>query len=451
MPSVTDQVSGASAVATAEPCGRISLITMGCAKNEVDSAAMARALSEAGYDTSASPDEADVVIVNTCSFIQSATEESLEAIFEAAALPAVERGDAALIVAGCMPARYGDALAEELTEARAFVPCSKEDDIVAVVDGILGYVRGTEPLPRTVSAPAQAGPVFAYVKISDGCDRFCSYCTMPASRGRYHSFPFEQVRADVARLVDAGVREVDLIAQDTGRWGADLPEPTSLAALVGRLAEEFPSTWLRVMYVQPEGVTDELLDAMAAHPNVCPYLDVPLQHVDARLLRAMNRTGSGEEFLALAERILERLPGATLRTTLIAGFPGETEEQFEALCAFVEEAPFDYVGVFPYSREEGTRAAELPGQLDEEEKAERARALREVADAVGAARVSQRVGRRMDVLVEGVEEDGQVFGRAQCQAPEVDGATFLDRGVPGQVVAALIGDTLMYEMEGEVL
>ena len=226
---MTDQVSGTSAVATAEPCGRISLITMGCAKNEVDSAAMARALSEAGYDTSASPDEADVVIVNTCSFIQSATEESLEAIFEAAALPAVERGDAALIVAGCMPARYGDDLAEELTEARAFVPCSKEDDIVAVVDGILGYVRGAESLPRTASAPAQAGPVFAYVKISDGCDRFCSYCTIPAIRGRYHSFPFEDIYREVERARTDGAREIDLIAQDTVRWGRDLPGDRDLA------------------------------------------------------------------------------------------------------------------------------------------------------------------------------------------------------------------------------
>ena len=432
---------------------RIAFVTLGCAKNEVDTDAMARRLAAAGYEVGAEPEGADALVVNTCSFIQAATEESLDAIFEAAELPRVAAGEAALIVAGCMPARYGDDLAKELEEATAFVPCSREDDIVAVVASCVGPAAagavGEQPSPPALAAGE--GAPFAYVKVSDGCDRFCSYCAIPLIRGRYRSFPYEDVRAEVARAVADGAAEVVLIGQDTGRWGADLPEPTSLAALVGRLAEEFPSTWLRVMYVQPEGVTDELLDAMAAHPNVCPYLDVPLQHVDAQLLRAMNRTGSGEEFLALAERILERLPGATLRTTLIAGFPGETEEQFEALCAFVEEAPFDYVGVFPYSREEGTRAAELPGQLDEEEKAERARALREVADAVGAARVSQRVGRRMDVLVEGVEEDGQVFGRAQCQAPEVDGATFLDRGVPGQVVAALIGDTLMYEMEGEVL
>lgn len=449
MPSVTDQVSGASAVATAEPCGRISLITMGCAKNEVDSAAMARALSEAGYDTSASPDEADVVIVNTCSFIQSATEESLEAIFEAAALPAVERGDAALIVAGCMPARYGDDLAEELTEARAFVPCSKEDDIVAVVDGILGYVRGTEPLPRAASAPAQAGPVFAYVKISDGCDRFCSYCTIPAIRGRYHSFPFEDIYREVERARADGAREIDLIAQDTGRWGQDLPGDRDLAWLVNELSEAFPDTWFRVMYLQPEGVTDALLSVMATRDNVCPYLDIPLQHVSAPLLRAMNRAGSAEKFHELIERIRAAVPDITLRTTLIAGFPGETDEQFEALCDFVAEEPFDYVGVFPYSREEGTAAFDLPGQLDEEEKAERAQVLRDAADACCVPRIAERIGRVMPVLVEGCEEDGQRYGRAQCQAPEVDGVTFVSEGEPGDVVEVVIADTLLYEMEGE--
>ena len=426
------------------PC--IALVTLGCAKNEVDSDAMARRLAAAGYEVGAEPEEADALIVNTCSFIQAATEESIEAVLEAAGLPRVASGEAALIVAGCMPARYGDELAAELPEAKAFVPCSAEDDIVAVVASCVGPAV---PAPEGAAVPSEGAPTFAYVKVSDGCDRFCSYCTIPLIRGRYHSFPYGQVRDEVPRHVAAGVREVVLIGQDTGRWGVDLPEPSSLAELLSRLAEEFPETWLRVMYVQPEGVTDELLDAMAAHPSVCPYLDVPLQHVDAGILAAMNRSGSGPEFLALAERIRHRLPGATLRTTLIAGFPGETEEQFEALCAFVEEAPFDYVGVFPYSQEEGTRAAGLPGQLDEEEKAERARVLRALADDVCAARVRERVGCVMEVLVEGVEEDGQVFGRARCQAPEVDGCTFLSKGEVGEVVSVRIEDTLLYEMEGE--
>ena len=393
---------------------RVSLVTMGCAKNEVDSAAMARALAEAGYQVDAPADKADVIIVNTCSFIQSATEESLEAIFEAASLPLVAAGRASVVVAGCMPARYGDDLEGELTEAAAFVPCSKEDDIVAVLGSLTGFEpTAGEPAgtaleqPAGPTAPGEGG-TFAYVKISDGCDRLCSYCTIPAIRGRYHSFPFETIRADVAREVDQGAREIVLIAQDTGRWGQDLPEGRDLAWLVDTLAEAFPDIWLR----------------------------------------AMNRAGSAEKFAALIGRIRAAVPDITLRTTLIAGFPGETEEQFEALCDFVAEAPFDYIGVFPYSREEGTAAAELPDQLDEDEKAERAQILRDLADAVCGPRIAERIGRPMAVLVEGAEEDGQLFGRAQCQAPEVDGVTYVSDGAIGTVVDTVIADTLLYEMEG---
>lgn len=427
----------------------VAFVTLGCAKNEVDTAHMRTRLLQAGFRMEDDPACADAVVVNTCSFIQSATEESLEAIFDVAGLPNVAAG-AALIVAGCMPARYGDDLAGELTEARAFVPCSREDDIAAVVADALGLDELPAPLAdATAVAAAQPASVSAYVKISDGCDRFCTYCTIPYIRGRYRSFPLDDVRADVAAQVAAGVREIVLIAQDTGRWGADFDEPSSLAALVSTLAEEFPATWFRVMYIQPEGLTDELLDAVAAHDNVCDYFDIPLQHVDADILRAMNRTGSREEFLALVERVLAHVPGATLRTTLIAGFPGETDEQFEDLCAFVEEGLFDYVGVFPYSREEGTRAASLPDQVDEDEKNDCAQRLRDIADAVCCPRIAARIGRTMDVLVEGVEEDGQLFGRAMCQAPEVDGVTYLDGGEPGEIRPVTIADTLLYEMEGE--
>lgn len=433
--------------------GSVCFVTMGCAKNEVDSAAMARTLKAAGYHVIEQPESADVIIVNTCSFIQSATEESLEAIFEAAALPAVSRGEAAIVVAGCMPARYGDDLADELEEARAFVPCSKEDDIVAIVDGIRGIDRtalGTAFAKVAVEEMAGGGAPFAYVKISDGCDRFCSYCTIPYIRGRYHSFPAEAIQQDVRRAVqEEGAKEIVLIAQDTGRWGQDLPEGHDLAWLVDTLAQQWPSIWFRVMYLQPEGVSDSLLKVMAERENVCSYLDIPLQHVSERILRAMNRPGSRASFEQLVQRVQAAVPDITLRTTLIAGFPGETEEEFEDLCDFVAEAPFDYVGVFPYSREEGTRAFDLPDQLDEDEKAERAQILRDVADTACAPRIAQRIGRRYTVLVEGVEEDGQRYGRAQCQAPEVDGVTFVEEGAVGSFVPVTIADTLLYEMEGE--
>ncbi len=319
-----------------------------------------------------------------------------------------------------------------------------------MLDGALGVERaGAAPEPG--AGEARPAGAFGYVKISDGCDRWCSYCAIPLIRGRYRSFSYEQVRADVARLVEAGAGEVDLIAQDTGRWGADFDEPLDLAWLVDALAREFPDTWLRVLYLQPEGVTDELLAVMARHPNVCPYLDIPLQHVSERVLRAMNRRGSRASFEALVGRVRAALPDVTLRTTLIAGFPGETDEEFDELLSFVEEGLFDYVGVFAYSREEGTAAFDLPGQVDDDERAERAQRLRDAADVASSPLIAARVGREAFVLVEGAEEDGQLYGRAQCQAPEVDGVTYLDAGEPGRIVRARITDTLLYEMEGEVL
>lgn len=434
---------------------RVCFVTLGCAKNEVDSANMKRRVLAAGFCLEEDPAQADAVVVNTCSFIQAATEESLEAIFEIAGLENFERGDAKLVVAGCMPARYGDDLAAELTEASEFVPCSKEDDIAAILCKILPDAEGAV---HDTALAADAEPVrdidgqpSAYVKISDGCDRFCSYCTIPFIRGRYRSFAREEILAEVARQVSAGTREIVFIAQDTGRWGDDFEEPSTLASLLADAAEAFPHTWFRVMYIQPEGVTDELLSCVADHENIASYFDIPLQHADADILRAMNRRGSREEYEALVARIRQMVPGAMVRTTLIAGFPGETEEQFETLCDFVEEADLDYVGVFPYSQEDGTRAARMDGQIDDDVKQERAQTLRDLADASSTARVAQRVGQEMDVLVLGREEDGQLYGRARCQAPDVDGVVYLDGGNPGDVVRVRIVDTLLYEMEGELL
>ena len=436
---------------------KIAFVTMGCAKNEVDSNRMQSDLRHAGFAVVEDPADADAVIVNTCSFIQSATEESIEAIFEVSGLPNVSDG-APLIVAGCMPARYGDDLSSELTEAAAFVPCSKEDDIVSVVASALRLseeevsaiaAASLGAVPEGAVSVNGAKPVSAYVKISDGCDRFCAYCTIPYIRGRYHSFPYEDIRAEVADRVAEGVREIVLIAQDTGRWGQDFETPSSLASLMDSLAGEFADTWFRVMYIQPEGVTDELLDAVVAHDNICNYFDIPLQHVKQHLLEAMRRKGSLDEYLALMNRVRERVPGVVLRTTLIAGFPGETDEDFEELCDFVEEGLFDYVGVFAYSREEGTKAYSLPDQVDEDEKADRAQRLRDIADGVCTALVANRCGNTYDVLIEGREEDGQLFGRAMCQAPEVDGVTYVGSGKPGDIVTVKIADTLLYEMEAE--
>lgn len=429
----------------------VCFVTLGCAKNEVDSDRMMRQARSAGFTIADDPLTADAIVVNTCSFIEAATEESLETIFDLAGIERAGGGSVPIVVAGCMPARYGDELSDELAEAAAFVPCSKEDDIAVVLADVLSLDLpvGADGCSAAESASEGGAAPFAYVKISDGCDRFCSYCTIPFIRGRYRSFSYDAIAAEVACKVRAGAKEIVLIAQDTGRWGDDFEEPSTLAELICRLAAEFPDTWLRVMYIQPEGVTDELLDAMAEHRNVCRYLDIPLQHVQPDMLRAMNRTGSRAAFDDLIDRIRTRMPDVALRTTLIAGFPGETEEDFEALCDFVESAEFDYVGVFPYSREDGTKAAGMDGQIEEAVKLERTQAIRDIADAVCTARVARRIGSTIEVLVLGREEDGQLYGRAMCQAPDVDGVVYLASGEPGQRLTVTVGDTLLYEMEAE--
>ena len=426
----------------------VSFITMGCAKNEVDSEQMRGRVLRAGYNVVDDPFESDVIIINTCCFIQDATEESLDAIFEAAGYPNVTDGDAVIIVTGCMPARYGAELEEELVEVSAFVPCAKEDDIVSILEKQIGAPHN--PQAFDYSYQPTAGAYSAYVKISDGCDRFCSYCTIPYIRGRYHSFTYEQISENVREALAGGAKEIILIAQDTGRWGTDFDEPSNLAWLMDQLARSFPDAWFRVMYLQPEGITDELLQVMATHSNIASYLDIPLQHVDEQILRAMNRKGSLAQFNDLIKRVRSFVPDVTLRTTLIAGFPGETDEQFEQMCDFVEECDFDYIGVFAYSREEGTKAASLDNQLDDDEKHDRAQRIRDLADAVCTARCAERVGTTCQVLIEGREEDGQLFGRAQFQAPEVDGSFYVDAGTPGEFVDVEIVDTLFYEVEGEV-
>ena len=420
----------------------IAFLTMGCAKNEADSAHMQQDLIRAGYNIVALDEPSDCIVVNTCSFIQSATEESLEAIFEVAGFDSVQAGDTKLVICGCLPSRYGDDLDAELSEADRIVPCSNEDDIVQIMDGLFGLSSVNDHYEVAFDyAPSE------YVKISDGCNRFCSFCTIPYIRGRYHSFEYDDIHDEIEAMVDAGTKEIVLIAQDSGIWGLDLKPRRSLAWLLAKLAEAYPSIWFRVMYLQPAGLTDELLDVVASHDNICKYFDIPLQHCNPEILESMNRQGSRQEYEEMVKRIRERVPSVAIRTTLIAGYPGETDEQFDELCDFVAEAEFDYVGIFAYSPEDGTPAATMPGQIDDDAKQDRVRQLRDIADSVSSHIVSQRVGSEMDVLILGREDDGQLYGRAQCQAPDVDGVTYLTNGEVGQFERVTICDSLMYEME----
>lgn len=435
---------------------RIAFVTLGCAKNEVDTDKMQARLVAAGFSIVDDVADADLVIVNTCAFLASAVEESLEVIFDLVGRENTRGENLKVLVAGCMPSRYGTDLADELVEAAGFLAAGEEERVVEEVSRLLGvescFMGGGPKLLR------HAHPSSAYVKISDGCDRFCSYCMIPHIRGRYHSYTLEQIDDEVAELVCNGVREIVLIGQDTGIWGHDLDEPATTAGLVSTLARRYPDTWFRLLYVQPEGITDELLDVMATHSNVCSYLDMPLQHVNAEVLARMNRSGDATGMLALIEHARERVPGIMIRTTLMAGFPGETEGQFEELLDFVDEAQFDYAGVFAFSPEEGSAAYSFDGLLDVEERMGRAQRLLDACEAIGTARIAELAGTCATVLVEGYEQTDvglEALCRTQGQAPEVDGQVHVpiedtDELAIGQFAQVELTGSFFYEIEGEV-
>ena len=480
------RADGMTGGASAAAMPTVRIVTLGCAKNEADSDAMRARLLEAGFAVS---DDAptDVVIINTCSFITDATQESVDTILELVEerLAAADGGsDAAvlasakIVVTGCMPSRYGAELSQEIPEVDLFLPLKEQPRIAEVVAELVGApVRSDESeqsVYRTSDEP------YAYVKISDGCSRFCSFCTIPFIRGPYASRSATEIVDEIAFLVEGGVREIILIGQDTGIWGTDFENPgfyaplsqPTLADLLDHIALLFPNTWIRVMYLQPEGINDRLLSVMAAHGNICNYLDIPLQHANAKVISEMNRTGDGSEYLATVGHIRESFDDIMVRTTLIAGFPGESEEEFDELLDFVEEASFDFAGVFGYSQEEGTVAGDRADQLDDDEIANRAQALTDAAERIGFTRIRRRIGSLCEVLICGVvdedelgqdcaldscksADDGQfvrMWGRAFFQAPDVDGIITFDAADcrVGDIVTVEIVDSVGYDLEGVV-
>ena len=435
---------------------RFLIVTLGCAKNEVDSDRMRALLLAAGFEETADTGDADVAIVNTCSFLASATEESVEATLELAEERAAGVRACPIVMCGCVPSRYGDALADELPEVAAFVRAEDEDGIVDVVRDVLGIrgdERGEKPaLLRTIEGTS------AFVKISEGCDRFCTFCAIPYIRGRYHSRPADEVVSEVRSLMAGGVREVVLIGQDTGVWGCDLGEGETLAALLRRVAEAVRpyGGWVRVLYLQPEGMTDELIATIRDVPEVLPYIDIPIQHCSARVLKAMGRSGSPEELHALFARLRSEIPGMVLRTTGMAGFPGETDDEADELYGFIAEEAFDYCSVFAYSQEDGTAAARMDDQVDEDVKLERTQRLIDLTEQLGFAATAAHVGERVRVIVDGVEqtEDGvELIGHAWFQAPDSDGAVHIPYGeaTVGDIVTVDLVDSFCYELVGELV
>jgi ribosomal protein S12 methylthiotransferase len=426
----------------------VAFITLGCPKNEVDSDRMAAGLT-GRFDVVADLEDADVVVVNTCSFIRDATEESVAVVLEVADEWKAGGQGRLVVVAGCMPSRYGDELAEAMPEVDAFVPVADEGDLARV----LAHLTGAPAPGPAGEVPSRTTPgPSAYLQVSDGCHRACTYCTIPSIRGPYRSRTLDDVRDEALLLLSRGARELVLIGQDVSSWGHDLAGAPALADLVRALARLEGLAWLRLMYVQPDQITPDLLEAMAAEPTVARYLDMPLQHASRDVLRRMGRRGDGAEYLRLLGAIRGFMPDISLRTTVIAGFPGETREDARRLQDFVREARFDYVGVFPYSPEDGTAAAEMPGQVAARTRLARAQRLRDICDEIGFERASARVGSLLEVLVEGLDDDGEPVGRHRGQAPEVDGVVVLDRVIPpGEVASVRIVDAMGYDLIGEVV
>lgn len=447
---------------------KVGFISLGCPKNLVDSEVMMGELAREGYEITRDASEADTLVVNTCGFIDAAKKESIDAILEAARLKS-EGKCTRLVVAGCLVERYRDELRAEIPEVDAFIGTSQVGDITKVADEKvnarqlpvlpLGNQTATylydDSTPRVLATPSH----FAYVKIAEGCDRPCAFCFIPQMRGHFRSRRFGSVVAEAKRLAEQGVKELVLVAQDSSRYGEDLGEQDALAALMRELCRLEGVEWVRVMYTYPTHISDAFLDALAEEPKAVKYLDMPLQHASQNVLKLMKRGGNRASLERLIARVRERVPEIAVRTTFITGFPGETEEDFEELLAFIKTVEFDRVGVFTYSDEEGTHAFELPGKVDAKVAKKRRDRLMREQSRISLRRNRARVGQTVRVLFEGASEETDLLwqGRMETQAPEIDGCVLINDAPegcapePGDFVNVLITEAQQYDLVGEII
>ncbi|PWU01825.1 MAG: 30S ribosomal protein S12 methylthiotransferase RimO [Terriglobia bacterium] len=410
---------------------KVGFVSLGCPKNLVDSEVMMGQLVARGHELTPHPDQAEVLVVNTCSFIDPAKKESIDTILEMAEYKKVGRARK-LIVAGCLVERYRGDIRKELPEVDALVGTNELESIVALCEGEPSARNGIEPYlyhdltPRVLATPRH----FAYIKIAEGCDHPCTFCVIPQYRGAFRSRRFESVISEATRLFSQGVREINLIGQDTTCYGEDLGLRDGLADLLARLAAiETPhQKWIRFLYAYPNKVTQKLLDTMAANPSLVKYIDMPLQHSSAAVLKRMKRGASGDIFLKLLERIRRTIPGVAIRTSLITGFPGETAADFEELCQFIETARFDNLGVFTYSDEDTSSSYRLDAKVDGRTMQNRKRRLMAIQRKIARARNRSLVGAETSVLVEGHSRETDLLweGRQPTQAPEIDGVTMIN-------------------------
>lgn len=438
---------------------KIGFISLGCAKNLVDSEQMLALLDDAGYEITGEIEFADAVVINTCGFIASARDEAYENIREVGLLKA-EGKVGKILVAGCLPEREREALLQELPEIDALIGCGSFAEIVAAVDRTLD---GEEPfaLFGDIDAPIReegrilTTPVhMAYLKIAEGCDNHCSYCVIPTLRGRFRSRPIEEVVSEAQGLAQSGVRELIVVAQDTTRYGLDLYGERRLPELLRELCKIEELRWIRLHYLYPDEISDELIAVIASEEKIVKYLDIPIQHVNDRILRAMNRRGDHAYLDTLFTKLRAQIPDLVLRTSLIVGLPGETDEEFEELCDFLAKHKIERAGAFPYSPEANTPAAEMPDQIDEGTKAHRA----ELVAALAARMMDQwnqaKIGSTMQVLCEGFDRYAECFyGRSYADSPEIDGKIFFDAPKStriGDFVSVTMTEVLDGDLVGEL-
>lgn len=436
----------------------VGMVSLGCSKNQIDAERMLYKIQQAGHRLIGDAALADVAIINTCGFIQSAKEEAIETILEFATLKKEGRIKK-LIITGCLAERYQEEIKTEIPEADGVIGIGCNDDIVAILDQIergetVVRFDSKEKLSITGGRVQTTLPFFAYLKIAEGCSNCCTYCAIPQIRGKFRSVPMEDVIAEARELAESGVRELIVIAQDSTRYGEDLYGRLALPELLKKLCEIDELKWIRVLYCYPERITDDLLKVIAEEEKIVKYLDIPIQHCNGEILKRMNRKGDNKSLRELMEHIREAVPGIILRTTLITGFPGETEEQFTEMAEFVRDVKFDRLGCFPYSAEENTPAASFDGQLDDDVKQHRADIIMEEQMRVVDKKNEVLRGKVIEVVTEGYDRYGDCyFGRSAMDAPDIDGKIFFKspdlKLVMGKFVNVRIDDILDYDLIGE--
>ena len=431
--------------------------TLGCPKNFYDTENAKGILEDAGFEICDDLETADFVVVNTCGFINDAKTESIERIFDMAS---AKRDDAKLVVSGCLSKRYSEELFEEMPEADAFVGVNEYEKLPELLRRLSenpgerkvlcenGYDEVLKPLPRKLDE----NPYTATIKIAEGCDNVCAYCIIPFIRGGYRSKKMEDVVAEARALAEAGCRELVLIAQDVTCYGLDLYGEYSLAKLLKKLCEIEGIRWIRLMYCYDDRITDELIETIASEEKICNYLDIPIQHASDAILSAMNRRSNKADLVAKLDKIRKTIPDIRIRTTLITGFPGETEKDHEELLEFVENQKFARLGVFAYSMEEGTAAGEMENQVDEDVKAQRLDEIMRIQREISLENNCRLIGRTMEVMVDERDEDGSYIGRTRYDAPEIDNAVIFTSNrelKAGDIVNVKIEDAFDYDLTGE--